>query len=200
MILSSMNLLEKRNSFYCRYSSARCAKTASRKGDKVEITESLKTYIGNIGFDPEFGARPMKRAITQILLNPLSEKILSGEIQEWKNYRLERDEEHGIKSESSFSLEKTLEYSRVFYYWFWSLCVFWGAHFTSLLWWIWFCICCSRCSAACSSPSWVGSWWFIENIWRNKTLSIENFFKKYNSSLLFWKVAKDSICYIMRPK
>jgi ATP-dependent Clp protease ATP-binding subunit ClpB len=35
--------------------------------------------LGNVGFDPVYGARPLKRAIQQQLENPLATKILSGE-------------------------------------------------------------------------------------------------------------------------
>ncbi|MGE8249822.1 MAG: hypothetical protein ACN6PO_11480, partial [Stenotrophomonas bentonitica] len=35
--------------------------------------------LGNVGFDPVYGARPLKRAIQAQLENPLAQKILSGE-------------------------------------------------------------------------------------------------------------------------
>jgi len=56
-------------------------KQLTEQGIEIEISESLKTYIANTGFDRDFGARPMKRTITQVLLNPLAEKILAGEIE-----------------------------------------------------------------------------------------------------------------------
>ena len=46
---------------------------------KLEITDAALALIGNIGFDPVYGARPLKRAIQQQLENPLANKILSAE-------------------------------------------------------------------------------------------------------------------------
>jgi ATP-dependent Clp protease ATP-binding subunit ClpB len=44
----------------------------------LEITEEAKDLLGNIGFDPTYGARPLKRAIQQHLENPLAQQILAG--------------------------------------------------------------------------------------------------------------------------
>lgn len=44
--------------------------------------DSVVEYIADVGYDPEFGARPMKRAIQQHIENPLSEKLLQGTLQE----------------------------------------------------------------------------------------------------------------------
>ncbi|MFA6090489.1 MAG: AAA family ATPase [Candidatus Gracilibacteria bacterium] len=48
----------------------------------VSYDESLKTEIIATGYDREFGARPLKRAITRMVINPLSTKILSGELMD----------------------------------------------------------------------------------------------------------------------
>jgi ATP-dependent Clp protease ATP-binding subunit ClpB len=45
----------------------------------LEISEQALDLLGNAGFDPVYGARPLKRAIQQKLENPLAQKILSGE-------------------------------------------------------------------------------------------------------------------------
>jgi len=45
----------------------------------LTITDAALALIGNVGFDPVYGARPLKRAIQQQLENPLANKILSGE-------------------------------------------------------------------------------------------------------------------------
>lgn len=49
---------------------------------KLEITEEAKNILADVGFDPSFGARPLRRAISRLVENPISEKILSGEIKE----------------------------------------------------------------------------------------------------------------------
>ncbi len=45
----------------------------------LEISDGALALLGNIGFDPVYGARPLKRAIQQQLENPLANKLLSGE-------------------------------------------------------------------------------------------------------------------------
>ena len=44
-----------------------------------EISEEALDLLGEAGFDPVYGARPMKRAIEQQLENPLAQKILAGD-------------------------------------------------------------------------------------------------------------------------
>ncbi len=45
---------------------------------KLELSDAALTLLGDAGFDPVYGARPLKRAIQQQLENPLAQKILSG--------------------------------------------------------------------------------------------------------------------------
>ena len=45
----------------------------------IEFTAAALDKLGEAGFDPVYGARPLKRAIQQAVENPLSKKILSGE-------------------------------------------------------------------------------------------------------------------------
>jgi len=47
---------------------------------EMEVTEAAIGAIAKAGFDPEFGARPVKRALQKELLNELSKKMLSGEV------------------------------------------------------------------------------------------------------------------------
>jgi ATP-dependent Clp protease ATP-binding subunit ClpB len=49
------------------------------RGIKLDISEAALQLLGNIGFDPVYGARPLKRAIQAQLENPLANRILSGE-------------------------------------------------------------------------------------------------------------------------
>lgn len=50
------------------------------QGFQLEATEHAINWLANEGYDPEFGARPVKRAIQQHVLNDLSKKLLAGEI------------------------------------------------------------------------------------------------------------------------
>jgi len=49
---------------------------------KLEITEAAKLWLAKVGFDPLFGARPLRRAVERYVENPLSSKILRGEFNE----------------------------------------------------------------------------------------------------------------------
>ena len=45
------------------------------------IDQKAKEILAERGYDPTYGARPLKRLITELILNPLSEKILAGEFK-----------------------------------------------------------------------------------------------------------------------
>ena len=47
---------------------------------KLEADDKVLDYLGKIGFDPQFGARPLKRVLQKYILNELSKKILEGKI------------------------------------------------------------------------------------------------------------------------
>ena len=49
------------------------------QGFQLEVTDAAIQYLAEIGYDPEFGARPVKRAIQRYVLNDLSKKILASE-------------------------------------------------------------------------------------------------------------------------
>ncbi|MDR1926520.1 MAG: AAA family ATPase, partial [Endomicrobium sp.] len=51
----------------------------------VELTNKAKDFIASKGYDPAFGARPLKRAVQTYLLNFLSSKLISGEFKEGDN-------------------------------------------------------------------------------------------------------------------
>jgi ATP-dependent Clp protease ATP-binding subunit ClpB len=46
----------------------------------LELDAAATHYLAKEGYDPQFGARPLKRAIQQLLLDPLAMKLLDGEI------------------------------------------------------------------------------------------------------------------------
>jgi ATP-dependent Clp protease ATP-binding subunit ClpC len=48
----------------------------------VEITDKAKTWLAKVGFDPIYGARPLRRAIEHHVENPLSTRVLKGEFKE----------------------------------------------------------------------------------------------------------------------
>ena len=50
----------------------------------LNVTPEAVNFLADVGFDPEFGARPVKRAIQRYVLNDLSKKLLSGEVNREK--------------------------------------------------------------------------------------------------------------------
>lgn len=54
----------------------------SEKGLNIELTEKAKEFLVGHGYDPVFGARPLKRAIQKYILNPLATKTIAGEFKE----------------------------------------------------------------------------------------------------------------------
>ncbi|QNF35300.1 ATP-dependent chaperone ClpB [Adhaeribacter swui] len=50
-------------------------------GIRLEATDEVLDYLGELGYDPQFGARPLKRVLQTKILNELSKAILSGEIR-----------------------------------------------------------------------------------------------------------------------
>ena len=60
---------------------AKVAERLSSKHISFEITEKAKELLAEQGFDPNLGARPLKRVIQRLVLNPLSVKIVSGDLR-----------------------------------------------------------------------------------------------------------------------
>lgn len=50
------------------------------QGFRLEVTDAAIQYLAEVGYNPEFGARPVKRAIQRYVLNDLSKKILASEV------------------------------------------------------------------------------------------------------------------------
>ena len=46
----------------------------------LDLTDAAKRWLGRVGYDPVYGARPLKRAVQRFLQDPLAEKLLGGEI------------------------------------------------------------------------------------------------------------------------
>ena len=51
-------------------------------GYQIQLTENAKEFIAEKGFDPNFGARPLNRAIQKYLEDPIAEEILKGDLKE----------------------------------------------------------------------------------------------------------------------
>jgi ATP-dependent Clp protease ATP-binding subunit ClpB len=67
------------------------ASLLKERGFTMEVSEAAREYLAEVGYDPDFGARPLKRAIQRELQDPLALKILSGDFQEGDLIRIDRD-------------------------------------------------------------------------------------------------------------
>ncbi|MEQ9402729.1 MAG: ATP-dependent Clp protease ATP-binding subunit [Cyclobacteriaceae bacterium] len=72
-------------------------------GYKVDLTKKAKEFLADKGFDPQYGARPLARAIQKHLEDPIAEEILKGEIQEGDTLLAEWD---GKGEELTIKLKK----------------------------------------------------------------------------------------------
>jgi ATP-dependent Clp protease ATP-binding subunit ClpC len=63
-------------------------------GFKIQLTNEAKDYIANKGFDKEYGARPLKRAIQKYLEDALAEEILTSKLSEGDTVKVDYDEKN----------------------------------------------------------------------------------------------------------
>jgi ATP-dependent Clp protease ATP-binding subunit ClpB len=61
---------------------ARLEKRLGKQNLKLELSDKARAFLGKEGYDPAYGARPLKRVIQQKILDPLSMEILDGKIHE----------------------------------------------------------------------------------------------------------------------
>jgi ATP-dependent Clp protease ATP-binding subunit ClpB len=54
-------------------------KRLEKNNMKLELTDKARVWLAEVGYDPTFGARPLRRVIQKHILDPLAEKILAGE-------------------------------------------------------------------------------------------------------------------------
>jgi len=64
----------------------------SEKGIEIELTDDARTLLGNLGYDPTYGARPLKRVIQKQLVDKLALRILKGEFGEGDVVRVDAAE------------------------------------------------------------------------------------------------------------
>jgi ATP-dependent Clp protease ATP-binding subunit ClpC len=57
-------------------------KQVEAKGMKLNVNDDVKAYLLKEGYDPKFGARPLRRAIQRLIENPLSNEMLKGDFKE----------------------------------------------------------------------------------------------------------------------
>ncbi len=65
------------------------SKLLEDRGFKLEISPAARDWLADVGYDPEFGARPLKRAIQKEVQDPLALKLLSGDFHEGDTIRID---------------------------------------------------------------------------------------------------------------
>jgi len=67
----------------------------AEKRIRLELTEAAKNAVAKEGFDPAFGARPLKRAIQHLIVDPLAKKVIAGEIREGSTVKIDFAKKNG---------------------------------------------------------------------------------------------------------
>ena len=78
----------------------RVKKMLEPQGSELCWTPAAISYLAEVGYDPEFGARPVKRAIQDYVLNDLSKKILAEEVSREKPITIDYTKEGGLVFEN----------------------------------------------------------------------------------------------------
>ena len=78
----------------------RVKKMLAPQGFELRWTPAVIQYLAEVGYDPEFGARPVKRAIQDYVLNDLSKKILAEEVSREKPITIDHTKEGGLVFEN----------------------------------------------------------------------------------------------------
>jgi ATP-dependent Clp protease ATP-binding subunit ClpC len=81
------------------YELAKVFKRLTEHGFKLELTDRAKEFLIDKGYNPEFGARPLRRAIEHYIEDPLSEAVLRGEFKGKNLIRIDVQDEDHLKLE-----------------------------------------------------------------------------------------------------
>jgi ATP-dependent Clp protease ATP-binding subunit ClpB len=68
---------------------ARLRDRLAERGLQLELTEAAKEHLAEAGWDPTYGARPLKRALQRLVENPLALRLLEGEFEEGDTVRVD---------------------------------------------------------------------------------------------------------------
>jgi ATP-dependent Clp protease ATP-binding subunit ClpC len=75
----------------------------SEHGINIELTNAAQEWLANEGYDPQFGARPLRRTLQKRVESPLSVKLLRGEFQRGDTVLVDADEEGVYFRKADFS-------------------------------------------------------------------------------------------------
>jgi ATP-dependent Clp protease ATP-binding subunit ClpB len=68
---------------------ARLRARLAERGISIELTDAAKEVLAEAGWDPTYGARPLKRALQRMVENPLAMRLLEGEFADGDSVRVD---------------------------------------------------------------------------------------------------------------
>jgi ATP-dependent Clp protease ATP-binding subunit ClpB len=71
---------------------ARLQKLLEDRKITLTLSEAAREWLGRVGYDPVYGARPLKRAVQKYLQDPLADALLSGRIRDGDTVRVDEGE------------------------------------------------------------------------------------------------------------
>jgi ATP-dependent Clp protease ATP-binding subunit ClpB len=71
---------------------SRVRKLLADRKVKLELTDAARAWLGRVGYDPVYGARPLKRAVQKYLQDPLADAILRGEVPDGSTIMIDEGE------------------------------------------------------------------------------------------------------------
>ena len=69
----------------------RVGKLLKDRGIRLELTDGARELIIKEGYDPQYGARPMRRAIQRLIQDPLALKLLNGDFKDGDTVEVDAD-------------------------------------------------------------------------------------------------------------
>jgi ATP-dependent Clp protease ATP-binding subunit ClpB len=76
-------------------------KLLAQRNLSIVVTQPAKEWLGKQGYDPVYGARPLKRLITERLLNPLSMRLLEGKTKPGDSITIDLDSKKDLTFHTS---------------------------------------------------------------------------------------------------
>jgi ATP-dependent Clp protease ATP-binding subunit ClpB len=71
---------------------ARLGKLLADRKIRIELSDGARAWLGRVGYDPVYGARPLKRAVQRHVQDPLADALLRGEIGDGSVVRVDEGE------------------------------------------------------------------------------------------------------------
>jgi ATP-dependent Clp protease ATP-binding subunit ClpB len=88
---------------------ARLQKLLEDRKIRLDLTDAARAWLGRVGYDPVYGARPLKRAVQKYLQDPLADKILAGEISDGSTVRVDEGDGQLVLTPASEQVREAAE-------------------------------------------------------------------------------------------